>query len=149
MNLDQMFLNLLNRSVIAGLLVLAILVLRLALKKAPKWIHCVLWVLVAVRLIVPLGIVSPLSALSVLGQSRGGSVEYFHAGGGSEKPLVEFETVRIESPAPEQTVLSELPGTGLGGSSASSASGPSSRWQRPTSGSTTNTKTVSSPTFNN
>ena len=58
MNLDQMFLNVLNRSVIAGLLVLVILVLRLLLKKAPKWICCVLWVLVALRLIVPLGIVS-------------------------------------------------------------------------------------------
>ena len=113
MNLDQMFLSLLNRSVIAGLLVLVILVLRLLLKKAPKWIHCVLWILVAVRLIVPLGIASPLSAFSVLGHPRGGSIEYFQAAGGSEKPLMEFDTVRIEAPAPEQTVLSELPGTDL------------------------------------
>ena len=47
------FLEVFNMSVTAGWLVLAIIVLRFLLKKAPKGVICFLWLLVALRLIIP------------------------------------------------------------------------------------------------
>lgn len=48
-------------SIIANWLILAVILLRLLLKKAPKWIACLLWAVVAVRLICPFSIESPVS----------------------------------------------------------------------------------------
>lgn len=106
---SSLFMNLLNRSFAAGILVLAVLALRLLLKKAPRWTHCVLWAFVALRLMLPLGIVSPLSMFGALQSQSNGGVEYFHAGGGSEKPLVEFDTVRIEAPEDPDDTLVQIP----------------------------------------
>ena len=57
------FSNVLNISFTASWLVLAVLTLRLLLKKAPKWIHVALWGLVAFRLIVPFSIESSFSLI--------------------------------------------------------------------------------------
>ncbi len=57
--MDQIFLKLCNISISAVWLVLAVLMLRWPLKKAPHWAHCMLWGLVALRLILPV----PLSSL--------------------------------------------------------------------------------------
>ena len=57
------FLKVLNISITAGWLVLAVVMLRLVLKKAPKWVHCLLWGLVALRLVLPFTIESRLSLL--------------------------------------------------------------------------------------
>ena len=43
----SLFLKLLNMSIAASWLILAVVVLRVVLKRAPKWIHCILWALVA------------------------------------------------------------------------------------------------------
>lgn len=61
--MDNIFLKLVHMSITASWLVLAVLLLRLLLKKAPKWISCLLWVLVAVRLISPLSIESEFSLI--------------------------------------------------------------------------------------
>lgn len=61
--MESVFLHLLNMSVTAGWLVLAVVVLRLVFRRAPKWIHCLLWVLVAVRLLCPVSIESALSLI--------------------------------------------------------------------------------------
>lgn len=61
--MDNVFLHLLNMSITAGWLVLAVLVLRLVLRRAPKWIHCLLWVLVAIRLVCPVSFESVLSLI--------------------------------------------------------------------------------------
>lgn len=61
--MQDFFLDLLNKSIAAGWLVLAVIVLRLALKKAPKWIMGVFWAFVAVRLISPFSFESMLSVL--------------------------------------------------------------------------------------
>lgn len=61
--MEAVFLKLLNMSISAGWLVLAVVVLRLMLKKAPKWIACLLWALVAVRLICPVTIKSMFSLI--------------------------------------------------------------------------------------
>ena len=58
-----LFMKLLNASLSAGILVLAVLVLRLVLKKAPKWITCCLWVLVAIRLVCPISLESSFSLI--------------------------------------------------------------------------------------
>ena len=59
----EVFLKLVNMSISAGWLVLAVLVLRLILKKAPKWVCVLLWGLVAVRLICPISFESVLSLI--------------------------------------------------------------------------------------
>lgn len=51
--MSAVFLTLLNRSITAGWLVLAVMLLRLLLHKAPKWIRCVLWGFVGIRLVCP------------------------------------------------------------------------------------------------
>lgn len=61
--MTELFLNLLNMSISASWLVLAIVLFRFLLKKAPKSIICVLWGLVALRLIFPFSIESPLSLI--------------------------------------------------------------------------------------
>ena len=61
--LKTMFLKLMNMSISASWLVLAVLILRFALKKAPKWVNVILWGIVAVRLICPFSIESALSLI--------------------------------------------------------------------------------------
>lgn len=61
--MSSVFLRMLNMSLAAGWLILAVIVLRLLLKKAPRWISCLLWGIVAVRLILPFSVESILSLL--------------------------------------------------------------------------------------
>ena len=61
--MSNLFISLLNMSIAAGWLILAVVVIRLLLKKAPRWISCVLWALVGIRLICPF---SPESILSLI-----------------------------------------------------------------------------------
>lgn len=61
--MSEIFLHILNGSISAGWLVLAVLVLRLVLKKAPKWVSVLLWGLVAVRLVCPISFESMLSLI--------------------------------------------------------------------------------------
>ena len=59
--MDSLFLKILNMSITAGWLILAILVLRLLLKKAPRRLTFLLWAVLALRLIFPFSIESKLS----------------------------------------------------------------------------------------
>ncbi len=61
--MSGVFLKIVNMSISAGWLVLAVLLLRLILKKAPKWVCVLLWGLVAVRLICPISFESVLSLI--------------------------------------------------------------------------------------
>ena len=61
--LSEVFLKILNMSISASWLVLAVLLLRLVLKKAPKWVSVLLWGFVAIRLICPFSIESMLSLI--------------------------------------------------------------------------------------
>lgn len=58
-----LFLKTLNISIAAGWFVLAVVLLRLLLKRAPKWTHVLLWGLVAVRLVLPFSFESALSLI--------------------------------------------------------------------------------------
>lgn len=57
------FLKLLNLSISASWLVLAVLVLRLVSKRSPKWVNVLLWGIVALRLMLPFSIESALSLI--------------------------------------------------------------------------------------
>lgn len=61
--MSTVFLKILNLSYSASWLILAVLIVRLLLKKAPKWINCLLWALVAVRMILPFSLESAMSLL--------------------------------------------------------------------------------------
>lgn len=61
--MSEFFLKIVNMSISASWLVLAVLLLRLILKKAPKWVNVLLWGIVAIRLICPISIESVLSLI--------------------------------------------------------------------------------------
>ena len=61
--MDAVFLKLLNMSLTASWLCLAVLILRLLLKRAPKAISCALWALVGLRLLFPFSLESVLSLI--------------------------------------------------------------------------------------
>ena len=61
--MEEIFLKLLNMSITAGWLILAVLCIRLIFRKIPKWMICLLWGAVAFRLICPFSMESRFSIL--------------------------------------------------------------------------------------
>lgn len=61
--MTELFLNIVNMSISASWVVLAVLLLRFLLKKAPKWITVLLWGIVAVRLVCPFTLESAVSLI--------------------------------------------------------------------------------------
>lgn len=61
--MESLFFGFLNRSLTAAILILAVCLVRLLFKKAPRWLICALWALVAVRLVCPFSIESVLSLI--------------------------------------------------------------------------------------
>lgn len=61
--MDAVFLKLLNMSITAGWLILAVFVLRLLLRRMPKRFICALWAIAAVRLVCPLSFESAFSLI--------------------------------------------------------------------------------------
>ena len=84
--MGELFLKTLNMSIAASWLILAVVLLRFALKKAPKWIAVLLWGVVAVRLVVPFSFESALSLIP--------SAETFNAHN------IQYETPAIHSGIP-------------------------------------------------
>ena len=86
------FTKMLNMSLSAGILVIAVIFLRIILRKVPKKYICVLWALVAISLVCPANIPSPLSVFNLLGSNNGadGKVEYFRYNEKTEKPKLSF-----------------------------------------------------------
>ena len=84
--MGELFLNILNMSIAASWLILAVVLLRFALKKAPKWTAVLLWGVVAVRLVVPFSFESALSLIP--------SAETFNAHN------IQYETPVISSGIP-------------------------------------------------
>lgn len=73
--MSDIFLEILNRSIAAGWLILAVILLRLLFRKVPKWIHCLLWGIVAVRLVCPFSIESAYSLIPSAETVRTGVME--------------------------------------------------------------------------
>lgn len=61
--MTAVFLKLLNMSIAASWLVLAVILLRFFLKKGPKWITCLLWGIVGLRLVMPFTFESAISLI--------------------------------------------------------------------------------------
>lgn len=61
--MSEIFLKIINMSISASYIVLAVLLLRLLLRKAPKWITVLLWGIVAIRLVCPFSVESVLSLI--------------------------------------------------------------------------------------
>lgn len=102
--MNAVFVKLVNMSVAAGWLILAVLVLRLLLKKAPRWITCLLWAMVAVRLVCPISLQSPVSAYQVAAPAavqESGQVEYFHyVYESGDKPSIQLDVDAIRPAKP-------------------------------------------------
>jgi len=63
MNLTDIILKLVDMSITASWIVLAVIILRFVLKKAPKWVLCLLWAVVGLRLVCPFSFESVLSLI--------------------------------------------------------------------------------------
>lgn len=61
--MEKLFLELLNRSITAGWLILAVILLRLLFRRTPKWVTGILWLLIAVRLVNPFSVESVYSLI--------------------------------------------------------------------------------------
>ena len=59
--MDNIFTTLLTLSWQAGVIALAVALVRLPLRRAPRWAVCALWALVALRLLLPVTLESPVS----------------------------------------------------------------------------------------
>ena len=61
--MSELFLKIVNMSISASWVVIAVLTLRFCLKKAPKWVNVLLWGIVAARMVFPFSIESVLSLI--------------------------------------------------------------------------------------
>ncbi len=61
--MENLFITLLNMSINATYIIIAVVLFKLILRKSPRWIHCILWSLVSVRLVLPFSFKSKLSVL--------------------------------------------------------------------------------------
>lgn len=61
--MKELFTGILNISISAGILIIVCVLVRLIFRKMPKFVRCLMWLLVAVRLAIPFAIESPLSLL--------------------------------------------------------------------------------------
>ncbi len=90
------FVKLLNMSLASSVLILAVLAARFILRKAPKKLVCLLWVIVAIRLIVPMSIHSAVSAFNYIGRYHlnNGELSYIVYNGQAENPEAEVHLMQ-------------------------------------------------------
>ena len=70
------FLDVFNQSIAASYLIIAVMIARVLLKKAPKSVYCVLWLLVGIRLIMPFSFVSTFCLIPSGAQVRGNITQF-------------------------------------------------------------------------
>lgn len=87
--MSEIFLKIVNMSISASWVVLAVLLLRLLLKKAPKWINGILWGIVGLRLIIPFSFESIFSLIP--------SAETFSKASNSLRPHFESGVTVIDN----------------------------------------------------
>lgn len=105
--IEQMFITVLNMSLTAGIVILAVILLRLFLKKAPKIFSHVLWAVVLFRLLCPISFFSALSMFEVLRTPsvRQGQINYITKNIG----LMPQPKVNLLVPFIEDAVNASLP----------------------------------------
>lgn len=92
----SLFVKLLNMSLASSVLILAVLAVRFILRKAPKKLTCLLWIIVAIRLIVPMSIHSAVSAFNYIGRYHlnNGDLSYIVYNGQTENPEAEVHLMQ-------------------------------------------------------
>lgn len=65
--LDELFMQILDMSKVASIAIVAVMLARLLLKKAPKWISYALWAVVLMRLVCPISVSSSVSIVPEMG----------------------------------------------------------------------------------
>ena len=74
--MSNLFLKILNMSIAAGWLILAVVLLRFLLKKAPRWITVLLWGIAALRLAVPFSFESAWSLIPSAETFQAHNIQY-------------------------------------------------------------------------
>ncbi len=115
--MNDLFLKIFNMSMTAVLLILAVILLRVLFKKAPKWISCILWALVAVRLLCPISFESPMSLLP--------SAEPVKTSAEDSAPYLDSGLILIDDVANEMLGHNEVKKTAETVPAANASQGPS------------------------
>lgn len=106
--MTDIFLRFVNMAIAASWLVLAVIVLRIVLRKAPKWLMLVLWGIVALRLALPVSIQSVFSLIpsaetispSIMDMQK----PQIHSGFDAFNTVVNPVIVATFAPVPEESV---------------------------------------------
>lgn len=105
--MDQIFLTILNMSITATYVLLVVLILRLLLKRAPKWISYALWSIVLIRLVCPVSFTASFSLLGRLFKpTNGSSVQYIPSNIGN----MSVPAIDIGIPGINKIINDALPG---------------------------------------
>lgn len=104
--MDAVFLKLLNMSLTASILAAVVIFLRLWLKKAPRWIHCLLWAMVALRLVLPFSLKSTASLIPDTELITQDSIPY---SGIQLTPVPSVPDQNTIVPLPQQGITSSVP----------------------------------------
>lgn len=106
--MEIIFTKIFNMSVTASLLIIAVMLLRLIIKNAPKWTRYILWLLVALRLVIPFTFESPFSLVpnaQAINSTSNSSTSYVSSVVNSEG----FPTIRNQQLIILKNYLSILP----------------------------------------
>lgn len=99
--MTELFYTILNMSISAGILILAVLLLRLFFRRAPKWVSVLLWGLVAVRLILPF---VPESSLSLMPKAEWVTPDTFYTEENTFFDSVPADRIKIDTEIVEDVV---------------------------------------------
>ncbi|MBQ6789699.1 MAG: hypothetical protein IJO81_05905 [Clostridia bacterium] len=125
--MSEFFLRIVNMSISASWLILAVLFLRFLIKRAPKWITVLLWGVVAVRLICPVSIESVMSLVPSAETINPEILSETPTPGDAEIPVTDsgvnpdayedYSQVRVESTEPDsaQILVTALAGAWICG----------------------------------
>lgn len=61
--MEAVLIAVINKSIAASWMIIAVLLIRLVIRRIPKWVNCVLWIMVGCRLICPVGFQSAWSLI--------------------------------------------------------------------------------------
>ena len=101
--MSNFFLEIVNMSITASYLIVAVIVLRLVLAKAPKWIRGILWGLVGIRLVVPFSFESVFSLMPGKSHIPTGTVQSTATGTDAGAPPVMLDFNTSAGAAPQST----------------------------------------------
>ena len=105
--------KLLNMSAAGSVIIVAVVIFRLILARvrAPRWIVCAVWGLVAFRLVCPVSLSSPVSAFRAVPAvvSRSGEVEVFHFEEGDEGLAQDVQNNDIPAAGPDISAANTSP----------------------------------------